>query len=171
MKKIIYKGTFTRNDKKAFNRNGVLTDYADNMIIIMLASIVIKVIKGKLGFNKSTKDAVFLTKSSAIYSALFKNVGSFFTVPFVDMGLFEGQIKIYTGAITDANNGGLGTSAAKDTAKTNLNNTLINALAYVNNLERLDIINDVEIIEDAQMIVIGGKTSKKQDFAVKQGAA
>ena len=44
-------------------------------------------------------------------------------------------------------------------------------MAYVNNLARLDIINAVEIIEDAQMIVIGGKTYKKQDFAVKQGAA
>ena len=171
MKKIIYKGAYTRNEKKAFNRNGVLTDYADNMIIIMLASIAIKVIKGKLGFGSKTKDADFLTKSSAILSALLKDVGGYFTVPFAGLGLLEGQIKIFTGAITDAKNGGLGTSAAKDTAKTNLYGTLLSALAYINNLARLDNTNAVEIIEDAQMVVIGGKSHKKQDFAVKQGAA
>ncbi len=171
MKKIIYKGTITRSENKALNRNGVLSDYADNRIIILLASIILKTIKGKLGFNLQTRDADFLTKATAINSALMKDIGGYFSTPFVGMLLLQAQLKDYAQAITNAKNKGLGVGGAKMAAKTLLYGTLQNALGYINDLARLDQTNCVEIIEGAQMVVIGGKGHKKQDFSVTQGAA
>ncbi len=170
MKKIIIKRTLSRIDRKALLRNGVLCDHNDNMIIILL-SVTVKIIKGKLGFNLNTKDADFLTNSTAIYGALVKDIGGFFAIAFVGMPLLKTQIGNYSDAITNAKLKGLGVGGAKLTAKTVLYGTLQNALSYVNDLARLNQAEAVEIIEDAKMVVIGGKTHKKQDFAVKQGIA
>ena len=99
------------------------------------------------------------------------NVGGFFTIPFVDMALLKDQILAYGTAITNAKLKGLATSSAKVTAKTDLYGTLLSALGYVNNLARLNQVNAVEIIEAAKMLVIGAKSHKKQDFAIKQGVS
>ena len=172
MKKIVYQFTQSRNEGKAFRRNVVLSDHNDNrIVIILMASVIIKTIKGKLGFNLNTKDGDFLTSSKAIFSALSKDIGSFYSPPFAGMALMKNQISDFGDAITNAKNKGLGVGGAKMAAKTLLYGTLVNALGYINDLARLDQTNAVEIIEGAQMVVIGGKSHKKQDFAVKQGSA
>ncbi len=170
MKKVIFKRMLSRNDRKAMMRNGgVLTDHNQNRVIIMLA-IRVKLIKAKLGFSRSTRDAQFLTNSNAIYQAFVDDVGGFFTVPFTQMVLFNTQLVVYSKAITKAKLKGLGSSAEKETAKNNLYGILLNALSYVNDLARTNIENAVSIIEEAKMVVAGSAHFKKQDFYARQGA-
>ncbi len=163
-------GILTRKERKALIKsiNDLLGFQKNPLYMILLTSSSSITIQGKLGFDKGLKDADFLINAQAIFDALTVNISGFYTPPFVDMPKFQGCLKDFTNAIKNSKQRLLDSAAQKKTAKTNLYGVLKDALAYVNSLA-WDNLDAAAIITGAKMVVKANKTSKKQDFKVKQG--
>jgi len=137
--------------------------------MILFAEVADNIIKGKLGFTRSTRDSNFLTNARGIYAALDLNAGGYYIPAFSRMALLLSQIEDFETAITNVKTRVLGAAGAKRAAKKVLYGTLEAALDFINNLARLDQTNAIEIITGANMLVCSAHTSRKPDFEVKQG--
>ncbi len=136
--------------------------------VIMLV-IIVKTIKGKLGFGLNSADGTFLFKSKAIFTSITANVGSFYTPAFSMLALLNTQNTDFEKAIGNMSQGVLGAEGAKTEAKLVLWKTLGFALNYINGIALLNQANAIEIITGANMVVINRNGFKKQDFSVNQG--
>ena len=172
MKKIIYQFTYSRNEGKAFRRNGVLSDHNDNRIVVILfAAIVPKSIRGRLGFNMDTSDGKFLTNSKAIFNALTADVNALYSPAFAKLALLGTLNDSFQKAIDALKLGGKGLEAKKNAIKKKVYSVLVSALGYINELCRDDQDNASTMITGCTMILVKESTTKKQDFAVTQGHA
>ena len=172
MKKIIYKFMQSRNEGKALHRNGVLSDHNDNrIVIVLLAAMVPKTIRGKLGFKEETSDEKFLFNSKAIFNALTADLNALYSPAFAKLALLGTLNDSLQKAMDALRQGGKGLEAKKNKIKKQVYNTLISALAYINDLCRDDQDNASTMITGCTMVLVKETTSKKQDFAVKQGGA
>ena len=164
-------GILTRKERKALKRSiNVLKRGGNKSYFVLLISSSSITIQGKLGFVKGLRDDVFLGNAQAIYDALTVNISGFFAPPFVDMIKFEKLLKGFADAIKNSKQRLLDSAAQKKTAKTNLYGVLKDALAYINNLAWNNL-DAAAIITGAKMVQRGNKTTKKPEFAVKQGKA
>jgi len=148
-----------------FNPANLLIAY----YMILFAAVADIIIKGKLGFTRSTRDSIFLANARGIYAALLLNAGGYYSPAFPNMALLLTQIGDFNDAITNVHLKIMGSSGAKRAAKKALYGTLLLALDWINNLSRLDQINAIEIITGAGMHINGSPAARKQDFEVKQG--
>jgi hypothetical protein len=138
---------------------------------LILLAVVLRKIKGKLGFDFQTADLSFLEKSQLIEQALTLDAGSYFTVPFAGLDTLTTQNTAFKTAIDNVGLGVIGAEGAKTSAKSSLKDTLDLALAYVNALAKADQANAVGIITSAKMEVASFGAINKQDFSVRQGKA
>ncbi len=139
--------------------------------VVILLALIVRTIKGKLGFDINSADGIFLFKSKAIHDALVANVSGFYTPAFALLATLATQIAAFETAIEKMANRAPGAEGIKTEAKIALFATLKSALAYVNQLAYNNQPNAVAIITEAKMMVIAPPSRKKVEFAVKQGTA
>ena len=139
---------------------------------IVLISVTVRKIKGKLGFDINTPDDTFLKKAQAIYTALDLDTAGYYDPAFSEMKQFlDGLINFKQGIDNMALGTILGAEGAKTTAKSDLKDILDDALIFVNKIARGDQNNAVEIITGAKMELVKEGKQDKPDFEVRQGSA
>ena len=157
---------------RIYNNNPLvkmIRNSSETELLILMATVNVPTIKGKLGYSFTAQDGVFLFNSRAIHSGLLANPGGYYTPPFSGMALLDTAIVNFDTAINDVRDGVRGAEGAKITTKKQLMKMLRKALIYINLLSMDDQTNAVEIITGAKMLVNKPIRVDKQNFSVKQG--
>ena len=153
--------------KKVMMRTWMALESIEERRIIILL-VAVKIIKGKLGMPR--KIVEYYTRSVGIAAELTANTAGFYTVAFAGLALLITRNTAMNTAIQNRVLKLVGSGAALKTAKANMKASLDLALAYVNNLARVDQLHTNEIITGCLMVVIISGTINKPDFAIYQGA-
>ncbi len=164
-------GFLSREERKRLMK---LTSIAKSIKTLMLITVSTSgtiILKGKLGFSRSTADTVFYTKAKAIYDALLLDAGGYYTPAFDRMVLLNDQIIAFAAAMANVGLKIMGSVGAKKAAKTLLFGTLKDALNFVNTLAYNNQLFSEEIITGANLIVAGSASSRKPDFSVMAGGS
>ena len=157
---------FTKGEKIRMK----IREMAEQKHILILVSVPrTKIIKAML--DMPAGELQYLERCQSIYTAFFVNGSGFFTTAFDMLATLALNNVALDKALKDLSNDIAGAEAAKLTALDDLRITLILALAYVNKLALLNQRQAVEIINAAQMVVVGRGKFNQQPIEAKIGLA
>ena len=139
----------------------------DELKLIILVAVTIKVIKGKLNMPKKQWD--YLATSKNMEAAILANALGYFTPAFAGLSNWALENTALEKALNAIKNRVVGGAGMKVTAMANLKITLDLALAYVNAIAKLNQPNAITIIEAALMTVINQGPRVIKPITVKVG--